>query len=165
MRLFASIIPALLLLCCASAARVSLAAAAGHALQHLLDTSQSGRWAMNSTDGAPAQYPYIADTVYYGSGGPAIAFVQAAQSGCYDDTFSTRLRAAADEALAVAAGVNRSQFGANTGLYYGQAGIAYALRALTAGDGGSDRAHSSTAAAAKAAARDAIRDIDDTILA
>ena len=127
---------------------VGVAAAAMRYLE-LSATNSSGAnddgsltWKMNSTDAAPANFPYIRDTVYYGSGGPALLFAQGAAcgSGCgFDDNEKARLGALSAAALNGAAAAwtaknGSTRFGANTGLYYGCAGIAFALRSAGGGD-------------------------------
>ena len=123
-------------------------AAAAMRYLELSATNSSGglTWAMNSTDAAPTNFPYLADTVYYGSGGPALLFAQGAAcgSGCgFGDGEVARLRtlssAALDGAAAAWAAKNGSaRFGANTGLYYGSTGIAFALRSAGASAGAND---------------------------
>ena len=84
-------------------------------------------WPMNSTDGAPQNYPFLSESLYYGTPGSSLFFATLARA-VGDD----RWRAVAEEALDhTVARLNDTvkAFGPNPGFYYGLLGIAYGLRA------------------------------------
>jgi len=89
-------------------------------------------WPLNSTDSAPALHPQLTDSLYYGSPGIALFFRQLANAVGDDTKEADHWEAAAETAVedmrhAVAGA--QAAYGANVGLYYGLAGIAYGLRA------------------------------------
>eukprot|EP00931_Biecheleriopsis_adriatica_P051339 TRINITY_DN29765_c0_g1_i1.p1 TRINITY_DN29765_c0_g1~~TRINITY_DN29765_c0_g1_i1.p1 ORF type:complete len:504 (-),score=62.96 TRINITY_DN29765_c0_g1_i1:105-1616(-) len=97
------------------------------------DLKRACRWVMNSTDDAPANYPFLSTSLYYGSAGPAIFLSQLVDS----DAVSSKLKW---EALAHAAledvrdSVDSAilNYGINSGFYYGLSGIAWGLREVGA---------------------------------
>jgi len=86
---------------------------------------------MNSTDAAPLNHPFLADSLYYGPLGVAIYLQQlgSMQPGWRGLAMSA-LEAGREYATSGAA---VREFGSNAGFYYGLAGIAYGLRVASDG--------------------------------
>ena len=89
------------------------------------------KWPMNSTDAAPLNHPFLADSLYYGPLGVAIYLQQlgSTQPGWRGLAMSA-LEAGREYATSGAA---VQDFGSNAGFYYGLLGIAYGLRGASDG--------------------------------
>lgn len=134
------LLPLVLLLSLAGPAEASLLEVALSAAEWLEGTARCrgtsrGRacsWPMNSTDDAPANYPYLSTSLYYGSPGIAIFLAQAgdATSGEQQRRWQDLSRAALEDVRAGVPGAIAS-YGPNVGFYYGLAGLAFALRATS----------------------------------
>lgn len=86
---------------------------------------------MNSTDGAPANYPFLATSLYYGSPGVAIFLSQLADASTGADKLRwTSLATAALEDVRKSVEPAILEYGINAGFYYGLAGIAWSLRVV-----------------------------------
>eukprot|EP00239_Pterosperma_sp_CCMP1384_P004393 CAMPEP_0197843414 /NCGR_PEP_ID=MMETSP1438-20131217/285_1 /TAXON_ID=1461541 /ORGANISM="Pterosperma sp., Strain CCMP1384" /LENGTH=408 /DNA_ID=CAMNT_0043453541 /DNA_START=416 /DNA_END=1638 /DNA_ORIENTATION=- len=91
-------------------------------------------WAMNSTDSAPANYPYLADSLYYGPPGIAVFLTQLAR-GTNDLDEKSRwvsLAAAALNHTIYKLPALLASYGPNAGFYYGLMGISWGLRSASA---------------------------------
>lgn len=86
---------------------------------------------MNSTDAAPLNHPFLADSLYYGPLGVAIYL---RQLGSVQPGWRVLAESALEAGCSyVTSGAAVREFGSNAGFYYGLAGIAYGLRVASEG--------------------------------
>jgi len=112
--------------------RAALAAAELLEKSAVCTNTSSGRachWMMNSTDDAPKNHPYLANSLYYGSPGLAIFFMQAADADHQGRSRWESASAAAVQDIRQGSQSSISKYGANAGFYYGLSGLAFGIRA------------------------------------